>query len=143
MGTERETAERVWQAMTVLVTERNDRRREVCDALGMSFVRIKVLRRVATGPMTMRQISELMAIDRPYLTLIVDDLEARGLVSRKTSEHDRRCKIVATTPAGDDAAREAERILYDPPPALLALDPADLAVLDRALGGLLPSPARV
>jgi DNA-binding MarR family transcriptional regulator len=133
-----DSATRAWQAMTALVTERNDRRREASETLGMSFVRLKVLRRVAASTeLTMRQLSELTGIDRPYTTVIIDDLEGRGLVSRTTSAHDRRCKIVTATTSGRAAAAEAEHILGSPPPALRALPADQLDLLADILDGLL------
>ncbi len=43
-------AERAWRNLGTVFHERNDRRREVTEALGMSFFRIKALRRIAAAP---------------------------------------------------------------------------------------------
>ena len=131
-----QTAGRIWHVMRTLVLDLDDRRREVCDALGMSFVRIRALRRLAVRSMTMRELAEQLAIDRPYTTLVVDDLERRGLVVRTVKPEDRRCRIVMVTEAGRAAAERSEAILDRPPPQLIGLDPADLATLDRLLSDL-------
>ncbi len=47
---ERET----WQAPRAVVLERNDRRGEACEALQMSFIRVKALRCLMPAPITMR-----------------------------------------------------------------------------------------
>jgi DNA-binding MarR family transcriptional regulator len=124
-------AERVWQGLRALVLERNERRKETAEALGMSFFRVKALRRIATQPYRMSELAAELACDRPYLTLVVDDLVKRGLVERHQHPTDRRCKIVSVTKAGRRAARHANAILGTPPPALRTLSAEDLATLDR------------
>lgn len=126
-------ASSAWRAMRTLVLELNDRRGEAAAALGMSFVRVKALRRLARTPMTMRGLAAELSIDAPYTTVVVDDLEARGLVARRPDATDRRRKIVAATPDGMRLARIAQRILDKPPRALAELSSKDLAALDRIL----------
>ncbi len=130
-------AERSWQGMRVLVLERNDRRRQVCEALEMSFIRVKALRHVMDSPATLRDLAARLAIDAPYATRVVHDLERRGLVVRGEHPTDRRRKVVTATAAGLAAARRAEQILNEPPPALRELAPGDLAALDRIVARLL------
>jgi DNA-binding MarR family transcriptional regulator len=129
-------AERVWRNLRALVLERNERRKETAEALGMSFFRIKALRRIAAKPSRLSELATELASDRPYLTLVVDDLVKRGLAERNPHPTDRRCKIVSATPAGHAVADRANAILGSPPPALLALPPADLAALDRITAAL-------
>ncbi|MBL7490409.1 MarR family transcriptional regulator [Frankia sp. AgB1.9] len=133
-----DAAARVWRRMRELVLGRNERRREVCEALDLSFIRVKALLKLRPGPRTMRDLATELAIDRPYATVVIDELERRGLVARTVHPNDRRCRQVSLTAAGEDAAREADRILSDPPPALAALPPADLATLDRLTAALEP-----
>lgn len=121
-----------WSLMCDLVLN-NERRREVSDALGMSFGRIKALRRLARGPMAMGELAAMLGIDAPYATVVVDDLEAQGLVRRRRHPLDRRAKIVATTRRGKELARRADKILGTPPPALAALDQREAEDLVRVL----------
>ncbi|GAA1896402.1 MarR family winged helix-turn-helix transcriptional regulator [Streptantibioticus ferralitis] len=132
-----ETAEHAWHGLRVLLLEQHDRRKEVAEALGMSFNRVKALRRIANQPCTLRSLAEFMVIDAPYATVIVDDLAKRGLVERTANPADRRSKLVRVTPPGRAAAEEGNRILDTPPDALLALPPDDLAALDRIVTRLL------
>jgi DNA-binding MarR family transcriptional regulator len=129
-------AARAWQAMRTLVLDRYDRRKKVCEALGMSFIRAKALRRIAGGSLTMRELAAGLGTDPPYTTVVVDDLERRGLVARAVRPGDRRSKIVSITPSGQDQARLAGRILADPPGPVRELPAADLAALDRILSQL-------
>src|SRR3954466_6006476 len=119
------TARDVWLLMSDLVLD-NQRRREVADAVGMSFGRTRALRRLATRPMSMRELADALGIDPPNATVVVDDLEAQGLVRRSAHPTDRRAKVVELTRKGTELARRAEEILAAPPPALSALGAEDL-----------------
>ena len=101
-----ELAEQAWRGLRLLLLERNDRRKQVGDALGMSYNRVKALRRIAAEPLTLRKLAEFLVIDAPYATVIVDDLVRRGLAERTTHPGDRRCKVVRPTPEGRVAAGE-------------------------------------
>ncbi|MFC4586263.1 MarR family winged helix-turn-helix transcriptional regulator [Sphaerisporangium corydalis] len=122
--------------MRALVLDRYDRRKEVCDALDMSFIRVKALRYLVAAPLTMRQLAAKLATDAPYTTIVVDDLVRRGMVVRDVHPGDRRQKVVTVTPEGARAAGRAEEILGEPPPPLRDLDPTDLATLDRIIATL-------
>ncbi|MEU8269541.1 MarR family transcriptional regulator [Sphaerisporangium sp. NPDC049002] len=136
MSHDPQMATRVWHGMRALVLDRYDRRKEVCDALDMSFIRVKALRRLAVAPMTMRQLAAELSTDAPYTSLVVDDLVRRGLVVRDVHPDDRRQKVVTMTAEGEKAAVVADAILGEPPPPLLDLGPADLAALDRIITAL-------
>jgi DNA-binding MarR family transcriptional regulator len=127
-----ETAREVWSLMADLVLD-NERRREIPNQLGISFGRARTVRRVARRPMSMRELADALGIDPPNATVVVDDLEAMGLVRRKPHPTDRRAKLVEATRKGKELARRADEILGTPPPALAALDPEDLDALRRIL----------
>lgn len=129
---DRETLWRAWAVMSELVLE-HARRREVADAVGISFGRVRALRRVARSPVTMRDLAARLDIDAPYATVVIDDLERLGLVKRKPHPADRRAKLVVATPRGAAAAARADRILGEPPAGLAALPPASIAQLARIL----------
>jgi DNA-binding MarR family transcriptional regulator len=128
---------RAWRGIRALVLDRYDRRREVCESLSMSFIRAKALRYLAEEPLTMRELAARLSIDAPYTTLVVDDLQRRGLVERSAHPTDRRSKIVTATPDGLAAARRAEDILNEPPDPVRQLDAADIEALDRIVARLL------
>ena len=132
-----DAAREVWLLMTDVVLD-NTRRREVADALGMSFGRARAIRRLARRPMSMRELAEAMDIDPPNATVLVADLEAQGLVKRKPHPTDGRAKVVEATRKGKALARRADAILATPPPALSELPAEDLETLRRILS---PRPA--
>jgi len=121
-----------WRAMADLVLD-NERRREVLEKTGLNFGRMRTLRRIAERPMPMRELAELLAVEPPNLTPMVDDLERLGLVERQSYPSDRRVKLVAVTPKGAALAQEAEEILDRPPVGLVDLSPEELDVLSEIL----------
>ncbi|HET7444739.1 MAG TPA: MarR family transcriptional regulator [Solirubrobacterales bacterium] len=125
----------VWLLMQDLVID-NARRREVSDALGISFARARAIRRIARRPMSMGELATALNIDPPNATVVVDELEDLGLVTRKPHPEDRRAKLVEATPKGRDLARRADEILATPPPALSELSEKDLEALRRILSQL-------
>jgi DNA-binding MarR family transcriptional regulator len=125
-------ARRAWRAMSDLVLD-HDRKVAVSDALGLSWTRVLALRRLAAQPLTLRALAERLAADPPYVTLMVDDLEERGLARRMPHPEDRRAKLVQLTAAGRAAAARADAILDEPPAALRDVPADDLAALLRVL----------
>jgi len=132
MGTDADLARRAWRTMSDIVLD-HDRKDAVSHALGLSFARVRALRRLAAHPLTLRELAERLAADPPYVTLIVDDLEERGLVQRMPHPKDRRAKLVQLTPSGRAAAARADAILDEPPAALRDVPAKDLAALLRVL----------
>lgn len=132
-----DAAREVWLLMTDVVLD-NTRRREVSDALGMSFGRARAIRRLARRRMSMRELADAMDIDPPNATVLVSDLEEQGLVRRKPHPTDGRAKVVEATRKGKALARRADAILATPPPALTELSAEDLETLRRILS---PRPA--
>jgi DNA-binding MarR family transcriptional regulator len=126
-----DAAREVWLLMSDLVLD-NERRRDVADAVGMSFGRARTIRRLARRAMSMSELAEALGIDRSNATVVVDDLEAQGFVRRRPHPTDRRAKLVEATAKGKRLARRAEAILATPPPAITALSAEDLQML-RAL----------
>jgi DNA-binding MarR family transcriptional regulator len=130
-----QAAREVWARMCDLVLD-NVRRREVSETIGMSFGRIKAVRRVAARSMSMRELADELTIDPPNATVIVDELEALGLVRRQSHPTDRRAKVVEATRKGKEIAKRANAILSTPPHVLRTLSPDDLGELERILDQL-------
>ena len=121
-----------WLLMSDLVLD-NQRRREVSEAVGVSFGRARAVRRLARKPMSMGELAAALEIDPPNATVIVDELESMGLVRRRPHPTDRRAKVVEATRKGRQLARRADAILATPPPELSALSTEDLEALGRIL----------
>ena len=127
-----QAASEVWLLMSDLVLD-HDRRRQVSDALGISFSRARAVRRLARQPMSMGELAATLGIDPPNATVLVDELESMGLVRRRPHPTDRRAKVVEATRKGKAIARQADDILGTPPPALSGVDARDLEALRRIL----------
>ena len=121
----------------------HNRRGELADALGFRLGggRGKILFQLRDGPVTLGQLAQANGIDAPYATLIVDKLEAHGLVQRRPHPDDKRRKLVTLTPAGHDAIATADAILLRPPPAIKTLPADDLGQLTELLTRLLDTDA--
>jgi DNA-binding MarR family transcriptional regulator len=136
-GRVRETAAgEAWQAMYELVFEREGHTRfhEACDVTGLTPGVLKTLLRLAPGqPTPMRDLADHFRCDPSYVTSLVDGLEAAGLAERRTHPTDRRVKMVALSPAGEQALTLVHKVLGEPPAAFAALSTDEL----RRLRGLL------
>ncbi|MBR7831418.1 MarR family transcriptional regulator [Actinospica sp. MGRD01-02] len=125
----------VWDRIRTMVYDDN-RRAEVSAEVGLSFVKVKALRRLLARPMPMRELAAQLVVDKPYMTQVVDALEQRGLVVRTVDARDRRCRIVSLTEAGRATAERSEEILTRPPAILAGLSDEDLGQLTRILMSL-------
>jgi DNA-binding MarR family transcriptional regulator len=128
-------ARRAWRALSELALNR-DRKVAVADALGLSWTRVLAVRRLAVEPQTQRELAERLSADPPYVTLMIDDLEKRGLVRRKPHPTDRRAKLVELTASGRAAAARADAILDEPPAELHGVPDPDLKAVLRVLDRL-------
>src|SRR4051812_50160461 len=102
----------VWLLMSDLVLD-NMRRRQVSDALGMSFGRARAVRRLAREPMSMGDLAAALGIDPANATAVVDELESQGLARRRPHPTDRRGQPVEATRHGEE---EDPRAAARPPP---------------------------
>jgi len=122
----------VWLLMSDLVLY-NERRREVAEALGISFGRARTVRRVARQPMSMGELAAALGIDPPNATTVVGDLEKMGLLRRRPHPTDGRAKLVEATRKGKALAKRADELLATPPAAFDDLSADDLETLRRIL----------
>jgi DNA-binding MarR family transcriptional regulator len=117
----------------------HNRHGDLAEALGfrLGAGRGKVLFQLRHGPMTLTELAEANGVDAPYATLIVDKLEAHGLVERQPHPDDRRRKLVTLTSAGRDAIATADAILLRPPRAISILRADELRQLTKLLRRLI------
>ncbi len=124
-------AERAWQILVSLVMDsRGDWRRKVTEATGLPFSRVRALKRLKE-PRTLGELALEMGTDAPAATVIVNDLEQRGLVERRPHTEDRRVKLVSLTAEGRKVIAVVHKIVDQPPPALMNLSEQELAQLRR------------
>lgn len=136
-------ADEVWASLTSLVMDtRGDWRRDVMSEVGLPFSRVRVLRRLADGPLTMKDLAVACMTDAPAATVAVNDLERRGLAERRVDPENRGVKIVTLTDAGQATLARAAAVRDVAPAGVRALDPADLRELQALLRRISGSTSR-
>lgn len=133
-------ADAVWRDLSRIVLDGKDTwRRAVVERTNLPFSRIRILRRLGDGPLTVKQVAEAVTIDAPAATVAVNDLEDRGLVVREVDPNNRRSKLVSLTDAGRDLVVQIDAVADPAPRALAALPERDLralrAILNRIAKG--------
>ncbi len=132
-------ADEVWRAMASLVIDNRDSwKRAVVERTGLPFSRIRILRRLARRPLSVKQIAHAATIDAPAATVAVNDLESRGLVVRETDPANRRCKVVSLTDAGRDMVATIDATDDPAPDIFTGLDDAELKNLGALLHKISP-----
>jgi DNA-binding MarR family transcriptional regulator len=117
--------EDTWARLLTLFTHKRDALFGVLATYGLTPPHGHAVSLLMEGPARMRDLADRLGCDASYITALVDRLEEAGLAERRTSEHDRRVKVIALTPAGQAAARRIEAAISDPPPELRALTRAE------------------
>lgn len=127
-------AGQVWRLMAAVVHENRDGwKRAVIEQSGLPFSRIRVLRRLAAAPMTVKGVADAAALDAPAATVAINDLEERGLVVRQIDPSNRRSKTVSITPAGRELVARIDAVEDPAPAAVAALTDTELVALQKLL----------
>lgn len=129
----------VWALLRQFVeahSVRTQLRERLGRALGTGRGKVKALLLLAEQPRQLCEIADALQIDRPYATVLVNQLEGMGLTARSIDPEDRRRKLVALTPAGLDTVAEARDVIGTPPAALSRLSRDELAQLGALLSRL-------
>ena len=130
-------ADAVWKDLSRYIFDNRDSwRHAVVDKSGLPFSRIRILKRLARAPLTMKQVAEAAIMDAPAATEAVNDLEARGLVIREIDPSNRRSKLVSLTADGRALVADIDAVEDPAPDSLAALPSGDLAELRRILDKL-------
>jgi DNA-binding MarR family transcriptional regulator len=104
----------VWMLMSDLVLD-HQRRRQMSEAVGLSFSRTRAVRRVAEKAMSMGDLAAALGIDRPNATVLVDELESQDLVRRRPHPTDRRASWSRPRARARRSPGKANEILGTPP----------------------------
>jgi DNA-binding MarR family transcriptional regulator len=101
---------------------------------GLSLPSHKLLRALAAGDRSMREISQVLHVSPRTITDMIDSLEGRGLVARCAHATDRRVTLLRLTEAGarelEAASTGAERVAAA---AISALDGDEQQTLQSLL----------
>ncbi|GAA4464420.1 MarR family winged helix-turn-helix transcriptional regulator [Phytohabitans houttuyneae] len=104
---------------------------------GLSVAQACVLGRLAR-PRGMSELADELGCDASNITQIIARLEARDLVRRETSPHDRRSRLIIRTAGGSDLYAEFEESFEFARSAIANLDATErdqlAALLRKALG---------
>lgn len=129
----------VWALLQQFVdanSVRTQLRERLGRALGTGRGKIKALLLLEEQPRQLCEIADALQIDRPYATVLVNQLEDMGLTERSIDAADRRRKLVALTPAGLEIVTEARDVIGTPPASLSRLTRDELAQLGMLLSRL-------
>jgi DNA-binding MarR family transcriptional regulator len=97
---------------------------------GLRPVEYTVLTLIAENPGgSLARIARALAVTAPNITVMVDRLEARGLVKRQQSEEDRRTQVLHTTAKGTDLVRKATEQIIAGEKVALQLSAGEHAML--------------
>ena len=130
-----------WKSMAEFASA-NFRRRaqtEQMRKLGMTPAHYRALSMLDPDePRPMKAMADALACDPSMATWLVDRLEERGLVERRTPPNDRRVKTIVLTALGIKTRDRLRESFWDPPQELVDLDVHTLEALDAALKKLRP-----
>lgn len=84
--------------------------------------------------LTQRELSQFLVLDPSQIVAILDELEKRGTVERRTDPRDRRSKIIAPTAAGRELYAQAKALMEtSTAESLSSLSSAERVELSRLL----------
>jgi DNA-binding MarR family transcriptional regulator len=127
-------AEEAWALLWGIMQANKRRMIEMARELDFSPVQIHLLRLLEPGVETpMRALAQQLFCDPSNVTGIVDRLEARGLIERRSLETDRRVKIIRLTPDGQRVRAEVVARMSLPPEEIAALSLESQLALRDAL----------
>jgi len=133
------TANEAWVLITELFSGQRARTMCVCSELDLAPGQLHALKWLdPDAPRPMRELAVALNCDNSNVTGIIDRLEDRGLVERRSAPHDRRVKMLVVTPKGRELRREIKARLEQAPPELQRLSEDEQAalrdLLRKALG---------
>jgi MarR family transcriptional regulator, organic hydroperoxide resistance regulator len=100
--------------------------------------------RMLDQPRTMSEVAAALQCDNSNVTGIVDSLEEKGLVGRRSSEEDRRVKLIELTPEGRRVHARLSKAFATPPEWVDSLSEKDQRtlrdILQRAVDARTPGP---
>src|SRR3979490_1361227 len=111
-----------WRELFDIIIATADHRGRVLEQLGLTPNDSRALGGLDPQlARTMRSLAEEWRCDASTATWIVDRLQQRGLVERRSDPRDRRITLVALTTRGVKTKAQLMRGIYEPPPELQRL----------------------
>lgn len=138
----RDPAGEAWAVLLEFLRDQRSRYAEAAAAFDLSPVQASTLTRLEPEtPMAMSALAGALSCDASNVTGIVDRLEARGLIERRSADNDRRVKMLAVTAKGARLRGRLLARLHEPPESIAALSRADQRALRDILTRVLQSRA--
>ena len=130
-----------WSLMQALLQSSRRRFLAVAAEFDLSPPQVMALKSLdPERPVPMSHLAEALHCDNSNITGIVDRLEDRGLVERRSAPHDRRVKMLAVTDRGAAVRRELRARLQEAPPPLARLSAEDQRTLCEIMRRALARP---
>src|ERR1700730_9626763 len=127
-----------WQLLVQLFFAQRAHLPPLAAELELSPAQCHLLHLIEPGrPVPMGRLAETLACDASNVTGLVDRLESRGLVCRRSSASDRRVKVLDLTPTGSRLRALLLDRMTTPPPTLERLSVQEQRALVRILTRLL------
>jgi DNA-binding MarR family transcriptional regulator len=119
-----------WALMQALLQSSRRRFLAVASEFDLSPPQVMALKSLdPERPVPMSRLADALHCDNSNVTGIVDRLEDRGLVERRSAPHDRRVKMLAVTEHGAEVRRRLRERLQEAPPPLAQLSAEDQRAL--------------
>lgn len=100
---------KVWRALDRAHAALSAAAEEEAGRHGLSIAELEVLDTLRRkGPLSVGQVRRRVRVSSGGATYLVSRLEARGLLERREVPGDRRARVAALTPAGEEAAAAAQ-----------------------------------
>src|SRR3954470_21723301 len=124
----RTAADEAWDLMSRILFAQRRRVLAIAGELDLHPQQLFALKHLEQ-PTPMGALADHLHCDSSNVTGIVDRLEKRGLVERRSDERDRRVKLLVLTDEGERVRSELLARMSEPAPEIAALSPADQRAL--------------
>jgi DNA-binding MarR family transcriptional regulator len=132
--TKRALAEEAWRLFIECAWMRKSEGIGLLKEMGLTPGHLKVLMLLKEDAApAMGSLADDMNVHASMATWLIDGLEERGMVERRTGPSDRRVKTIQLTRKGAKIKARLLEAMYEPPPEFLALDRERLEALIGAL----------
>ena len=98
---------------------------EICGRHDLSPAQAQLMCVIKDQPRGMTELTQMLGLERPGLTGLVDRIERRGLLRRETTQRDRRAVMVTLTPHGKEITEAFFAEVTDSLQRVVAHLPAD------------------
>jgi DNA-binding MarR family transcriptional regulator len=126
----RDVGDEAWGLVMTLFMAQKSRFWAVAQEFDLTPTQMHALRILEPGnELPMSALADQLHCDNSNVTGVVDRLEARGLIERRSAPQDRRKKLLAITPDGEELRARLLARIFRAPDAIASLSQADKRAL--------------